>query len=452
MSIGPGGRACAPKNEDAETQRGRGGATAIAVQVLAVERLSKSISLASYYWVRDRTMKVDKCNACGKTATDLFTCGGCGDAKYCRKSCQLLHWPFHIEECKGKKMKPRIFPKSVDAFLAQRDDGGPEVVKLFLFDGLGSTNTDQWFAALIASGLVQACFQAQQNARYSSKEKADAKSLIKIAIESDISWRYLDYYNTLSFEHNSKRWFGVQASPGLLPKSLESAAEQLCSVDQYFSLIRMMMLKLALKGIRLLAQHGGHHDDAELNMYMTRLFVRCLLNHQSFLNIPLLELGASSAERWEKEAAHARMEYEEGGIASKLVTLGALDEILERPNKQDFELCQWLLKPETLKALAGWIASKTWKCELEVAIRAESWQKLRALLYVGAQGSAGTLTKAAWRRKTLKATQALRKTGMEQADGSTKKMPEVIVDSDYDPDDDLSSHGDGHGDSDAEDD
>jgi hypothetical protein len=42
------------------------------------------------------------CSFCGRCAEDLTTCNGCKVARYCRKGCQVGHWPVHKEICRKR--------------------------------------------------------------------------------------------------------------------------------------------------------------------------------------------------------------------------------------------------------------------------------------------------------------------------------------------------------------
>ena len=148
------------------------------------------------------------------------------------------------------------------------------------------------------------------------------------------------------------------------------------------------------------------------------------------MDLKLLLTGAYTG-KWHEASRAARLEYKKGGIVTRLITPRALQEILQPPSVEDQRLCKWMVNRETgvFVALAGWIHSGVWKRGLDVAVRSDSWKYLRELLQVGAKGSLSDTPWSfnVWYHKTCTAVSNLMHAPMEQADGSRRKMPRVVV-------------------------
>jgi hypothetical protein len=333
-------------------------------------------------------------------------------------------------------MNNTLFPSCVESFLDHAGPSGSNGPKATLAHILTLTRDgsegDKHFAALLLSGLVEACCDGIDDPAFDAQSKNIIDRLIDTGITKDIPWMWIKAFQRLEgTPDDNAKWWKATAPCGELSIALQM--HRLRNFDRsvdFTSLIGLALLKIGLQGIRVLSRYGdGHHPDSQIAVHLTRLFARCFSYDGSTLDIALLRMGASNAETWETAAQKARNEYLQGGIASCMITSSALEHILARPSPEDRVLCQWILDVHqgVVIALTGWLAGGAWKRSPEVAAEAASWKILRELLFVGAQGSVGTWSSNVWKEKTYKAVSKLIKTPLEQKDGSLRCMRKVVV-------------------------
>jgi hypothetical protein len=296
---------------------------------------------------------------------------------------------------------------------------------------LDGSEADKQFAALLLSGLIEACCDGIDDPAFDAESKNIIGWLLNTGITTDIPWMWIKAFQSLEgTPDDNAKWWKATAPCGEVSITLKMHLHK--NFDRAVdltSLIGLASLKIGLQGIRVLSRHDGHHPDSQIVFQLTRLFARCFSLYGSTLDIALLRMGASNAETWETAAQKARNEYVQGGIASCMITPSALEHILARPSPEDRVLCQWMMGTSqgVFVTLAGWLAGGAWRRTPEVAAKAPSWKLFRELLFVGAQGSVGTWSSNVWKEKTHQAVCKSQETPLEQRNGSLCRMPTVVV-------------------------